>query len=496
LTDAPDSVSRNAGFAFASRIFSAACTAAVTIVIVRILGPADFGTYALASGIAGLVLLPSDLGVSPATARFVAEARGNPRRIARVVSDAIRAKIIASGLSSLLLLALAVPIANAYGAPALVWPLRVLAIALLGESFFLLYGAIFQAIGRQSAYLRISIVESASEAMLTIPIVLLGGGAVGAIAGRAAAYAIVAVFGAILVRQAIKHPISLRGSVEESHLRRIFGYGSVLLIIEGAYTIFARLDAILIGAIISVTAVGQFGAALQITALLGIGGQAIGSAVAPRIAKTADAPGEVKTLERSLPIIILLQGLVLAPLVVWADPIARLILGEGFGEAAECLRAFAPYAFLVGISPLISGSVNFIGEARKRIPIVLAAVAINAGIDVFLLARIGVVGAAIGTDVAYLVYVLAHLRILHRATGLRLSPLLLPLAKALAAAAVMTASLFALGTDEVPLPILLAGALAGPAIYLVTLVAVKGVSPTQVRQAAGGIRAVLGQVRG
>jgi O-antigen/teichoic acid export membrane protein len=488
VTEAPDSVARNTGFAFASRVFSAICTAVLTIVIVRVLGPDEYGLYTLAAGIAGLALLPSDLGVSPATARFVAESRGNPARIARVVSDAVLAKALAAGLSSALLFALAVPVANAYGTDALVWPLRVLAIALLGESFFLLYGAIFQAIGRQSAYLRITVVESISEATLTLPIVLLGGGAVGAIAGRAAAYGIVVVFGAILVRRAIRHPISLRRRGEESHLRRIFGYGSVLLVIEGAYTIFVRLDAILIGAIVTITAVGQFGAALQVAALLGIGGQAIGSAIAPRIARTASGPGEVRTLERALPIIILLQGLFLAPLIVWADPIVRLILGDGFGEAAECLRALAPYAFLVGLSPLISGSVNFIGEARKRIPVVLATVAINAAIDLVLLSRIGVVGAVIGTDVAYLVYVLAHAWILHRAAGLRLSPLLAPLAKALAGAAGLAAFLLVLGTGDVPVPILLAGMLSAPVVYLALLVAVKGVSPAELRQAAGEIR--------
>jgi O-antigen/teichoic acid export membrane protein len=492
---APDTVSRNAGFAFASKLVGVVFSAALTIVIVRVLGPDDYGTYALALSIAGLLILPSDIGVSQAAARFVAESLGDRSRVARVISDAYRAKILAAGAVSVALFLLATPVANAYGTPALVWPLRILAVSLFAESFFFLYNALFTGLGRISSYLRIATAESFTEASLAIPIVLLGGGAAGAVAGRAAAYVIAVLYGAILLRRSVGGGITLRSGGEESRMRHIFGYGSALLVIEGAFTIFSRLDAILIGAIISVEAVGQFGAAIQVAAILGIGGAAVGAAVTPRMANSDESPSDVKILERSLPWVIMLQGLFLAPAVVWADPITKLILGGGFGEAADTLRVLAPFAFLGGISPIAAGSVNYLGEARRRIPIAIGAVLINAAIDVALLGKIGVVAAAIGTDVAYGVYVIAHFSILRRMAGLGIRPLLVALGKTLVAATATAALLVALGTGEVALPILIVGAVTAPCVYLAALVAVRAVDVATLRQAGGGIRAALRPAR-
>ena len=496
MTDAPDTVSRNAGFAFASKIVGVVFSAALTIVVVRVLGPDDYGTYALALSIAGLLILPSDIGVSQAAARFVAESLGDRNLVRRVISDAYRAKLVAAGIVSVALFVLATPVANAYGTPALVWPLRILAFSLLAESFFLLYNSLFQALGRISSYLRIATAESLTEASLAIPIVLLGGGAAGALVGRAAAYSIAGIYGAILIRRNVGRGISLRSGGEESRMRHIFGYGSALLVVEGAFTIFSRLDAILIGAIVSVEAVGQFGAAIQVASILGIGGAAIGAAVTPRMASSEENPSDMPILERSLPWVIMLQGLFLAPAIVWADPITKLILGSGFGEAADTLRVLAPFAFLGGISPIAAGSVNYLGEARRRIPIAIGAVLINAAIDIALLGKIGVVAAAIGTDVAYGLYVIAHFSILQRMAGLRIRPLLIAFGKTLVAAMTMAALLFAFGTGEVALPILIVGAVVAPCVYLAALVAVRAVDVVTLRRAAGGIRSAARPGRG
>ena len=45
----------------------------LTIVLVRVLGPEDYGVFALALSVASLVFLPADFGISQSTARFVAE---------------------------------------------------------------------------------------------------------------------------------------------------------------------------------------------------------------------------------------------------------------------------------------------------------------------------------------------------------------------------------------------------------------------------------------
>src|SRR5437764_1412846 len=76
LAAQPDSIARNAFFSLAAQIVTSVATAALTIYLVRALGPKSFGTFAIAIGISTLLLLPADFGISNSAARFIAEHRG------------------------------------------------------------------------------------------------------------------------------------------------------------------------------------------------------------------------------------------------------------------------------------------------------------------------------------------------------------------------------------------------------------------------------------
>jgi len=485
-----DSISRNAGFTFAVKMVGAVFTATLAIFLPRALGVEEYGVFMLAMGIGGLVFLPADLGIAQSVARFVAESLSDRPAIMALVSDAVRVKLLATGLVSLVLAALAEPIAGGYGEPDLVWPLRIVAISIFFESFLLLYNAVFQALGRVAHYLRVVTLESASEVSLTIPIVLLGGGAAGAVAGRAAAYAFAAGYGFVVIGRTIGRRVSVRRDSGNGNLRRIMAYGSALLIIDGAFTLFSRLDAILIGAIVSVPAVGLFEAPLQLMIFLGFVGQSISAGVAPRMARTEEARPDLPSLERGLWIMLLLQGVFVAPLLVWAEPIVNLLWGADYADSADVLRALAPYAFLIGISPMLALSVNYLGEARRRIPFAIGAVLINVAIDLALLPEIGIVAAAIGTNVAYGSYVAAHFWILRREVGLSLRPVATGLTCALVATAAMSIVLLALGTGDVALPILILGAPLGIGAYVATLLVVGAVSASELRAGWDRLRAM------
>ena len=77
------------------------------------------------------------------------------------------------------------------------------AVVVFGQSMMPLCDSLFEAIGKVSIYLRVVLAESAMEAVLTISFVVLGGGAVGAIAGRAAAFLFAAVVGLVLLFRTI-----------------------------------------------------------------------------------------------------------------------------------------------------------------------------------------------------------------------------------------------------------------------------------------------------
>jgi O-antigen/teichoic acid export membrane protein len=469
-----DSIARNTAFAVAVRLTGTVFTAILTIFLVRYLGPAEYGVFALAMGVGALVTVPSDLGISMSAARFVAELRGDAVSVAKVVEDAFRLKVIVAGLAAVGLIALAGPIASAYDEPGLAWPLRILALAIFGQSFMLLWATIFEALGRISVYLRVVFAESAVETSLSIVIVLFGTGATGAMAGRAAAYAFAAGFGLALIARTIGRRIRPRRA-GHGHARRIAVYGSALLVVDGAFTLFSAMDVLLIGAILTVSAVGLFEAAFKLAGLLYFIGLPVRSAVAPRLTRGGSGPDH-EALETAIRYIVLVQGVILAPLIVWAEPLTRIVLGTDYLGSVDTLRALAPFALLTAISPLLAGAANYLGAAARRIPIAIAAVVVNAAIDLALLNEIGIIAGAIGTDVAYALYVGAHLRLCRDLAGLRLRPLVAPLLASLAAAGAMALVLLPFGTGDVAVVLVVVGGTLGCVVYAGVLLVTRQVT--------------------
>lgn len=462
-----DSVRRNTFFGLATNLSTAAFTAVLTLFLVRKLGPHDYGLFALAVSIGTVVILFADLGITGSAGRFIAEESGNVRGIAAVVSDSTWLKFFVLAPLCVALIALAEPIANAYDAPGLVWPLRGMAIAVLGQGMFIFYRHVFVSIGRVSLTWRMIVFESACEVGASIALVLAGAGAAGAAFGRGIGYAVGVAFGVAMIWRTLG-----RGAIGVSgrgQARRVARYGSALLIVTIAYTLFEQIGVLLIGAFIGTQAVGIFEAPNRLTIFLSYGGSALAAGIGPRLARRGDQAPDARAFTLATRALLLLQGALLAPVIVWAEPIADLVLGSGYSQSVGVLRALAPFMFLLATGTFLALTVNFVGEAKRRVWIAISTLALCAAIDAALLPTIGVVGAAIGMDVAFAAYVLGHYWICRRVFEFPVKRLLLTLGRCLLAAAAMAAVLALIGISSLTWWQWIAGAILGPAAYLATL---------------------------
>jgi O-antigen/teichoic acid export membrane protein len=489
--DSADSIARNTAFGIATQLTTAAFTAILTLYLVRALGAGDYGVFALAVGIGGLVLMASDLGISASAGRFIAERRGDRGAVAAVLADAFRLKLVVACVICTALFATAGPIADAYGNGDLAWPLRAVAIAVLGHSMLLLYRGAFIAMGRVSLTWRVIFLESVMETGTSIALVVAGAGAAGAAFGRAAGYLFGASVGAVLVWRVIGRRSLLGRPGGSRGAREIARYAGAMLIVNAAYTLFERIDVLLIGAIISTTAVAVFEAPLRLATFLAYGGQAIAFGVAPRIARHARHGQNVTAFVAATRYLIMLQAALLAPVLVWAGPITDLALGDGYEESDEVLRALAPFMFLAAIGTFITLGVNYLGEARRRVPLAIGAVLVNLVIDLVLIPDIGVLGGAVGTDVAFALYVIGHFWISRDVLGFPLRPLLATLARCLVAAGAMCAALAVFGTSALSPVEAVAGAATGIAVYCALLLVTREVSRAELASARASLGARL-----
>jgi O-antigen/teichoic acid export membrane protein len=463
-----ETIAKNSMFSLAALLASAAFSAGLTIFLARRLGSTGFGILSLALGVAGLVLLPLDLGVSTSAARFIAEHRGDRKRQASVLADALRIKLPLSVAIAAGLCALAGPIAAAYGIPALTWTIRGVAIALVGQSVMLMTSA-FAAVARVRFELWAALTESAVEVTASIGLVLAGAGAAGAAFGRAIGYTAGGAMTLVLLASVFGVRALPRSPRFGMDARRIARYGSVVLIVDGAYTLFSQLDVLIIGAYLGASAVGLFSAPLRLVGFLGYPGGAISTAVSPLLARNSLRERNVAAFTTALRTLLILQAAVTGFVLGWAPFIVHVVLGPHYQRSAAVLRALAPFVFMFGFGSLVSVSANYLGEARRRVPIAIAAVVINFVLDMILVPRIGVLGACVGTDVAYALYAPAHLVLCQRSLALDLRPTGMTLLRTLVAAGAMLGVLLFVGDPTGQAWRIPVGALSGTAAYLAML---------------------------
>ncbi|MEA2436081.1 MAG: hypothetical protein QOF65_637 [Thermoleophilaceae bacterium] len=488
-----DSIARNVGFSFAAQMVGAAATAALTLYLVRALGPSEFGALGIALGLGALVLLPGDFGISGSASRFIAEHRGEWPVIGGLLRDAMRVKLAVTGVLALAMFALAEPIADAYGSGALTWTLRGMALAIFGQSFFMLFTGAFVALGRISLNLRLVTTESLVEVASAATLVLLGAGAAGAAFGRAIGFSVAVGLGIVLGIKAIGRSNLLHGRAPEGGSRRIFRYGGALMVIDGAYALLVPIGTLLLGAFLDARAVGVYSAPARFIVFLHYPGLSIASAVAPRLARGRNTEPDVPALVSGLRWIILIQTVLVAPTIVWARPITEILLGDGYARSADVLALLAPFTFMSGFAPLLSLSVNYLGEARRRVPIAVITLLLSVGLDIWLIQDIGLLGSAISSDIAYGFNVLGHLWICKRLLDLPLRPVARDLARALLAAAAMSGVMAAFGTHHLDAPAIVAGGIAGVAVYVGVLLLTRAVTVEELRGARDAVARKFGR---
>jgi O-antigen/teichoic acid export membrane protein len=484
----PAGAARNTVFALATQLITSAFTAALTLYLVRALGPHEFGLFSLAIGVGGLLYLPSDFGISNATARFIAERRGDRTAIARLLSDAIRLKLVISGVLSALLIAVAGLIADAYNEPSLGWPIRWVAIAVLGQSIVSFYRYAFVAQRETSRGFRIVFTESAVEAGASIVMVALIGGASTAAAGRAAGYVAGSVAAVVVTFRVFGRMAFARAHGLRDSRRRLARYAGALFVIDAAFTASVQSSPLLIGAFLGPTAVGIYQAPARLLVFLQYVGISVANGVAPGLARREGHEPETRQFVAALRYLLVFQAVLVAPVLVWAGPIVALVLGDGYERSADVLRALTPYVYMSGLAALVATGVNYIGEARRRVPLALLDVGLGVTLTVILLPTIGLLGSAYASDVVVFLYVPLHVWIARKFVDIPLQPLLLAIVRGLLAAAAMAGVLFAFGTKDLSVIDWVGGAVLGLATFCAVLLLTREVSFGDLRRLRGWVR--------
>jgi O-antigen/teichoic acid export membrane protein len=283
--------------------------------------------------------------------------------------------------------------------------------------------------------------------------------------GKSIGYAVATLAGTYLMLRMLRR-VSRRVSTRlKVSARQVLKYAGATFIVDLGWTMIARVDVLLIGALLTTAAVGSFNAVLRILTVLGYLGGAVSQGVAPRLS-LGDGSPDTRAFNQGLRYLLIAQGLVVAPMVVWAKPLVDLLLGTGYEQSVTVMQVLSVTAFVSAPASLLSVSVNYLGAAQRRVKIICLTLALGIVATYFLVDAAGLVGAAIADDIVIVVYVGATLLLCARLIAIDLTSVAVSVGRIAIAAGAMAMTLLIVGTDHLAPAQWLVGGLAGGAAYV------------------------------
>jgi lipopolysaccharide exporter len=439
-----------------------------TLVLVRLLLPADFGLVALATSFAQAIEGFSWLGVEESVIR-----EKHPSR--DIYDTGFTLNVLRSMLTGAVILAAARPAAAFFSDPRMSAVLAVLAFSSLLDGFENIGVVDFR---RDFAF-------DKEFRLWIFPRIL---GIVCTLAVAFASHSYWALIGGILARRAIRvalsyrmHPYRPRLAIRAWH--SLIGYSLWTWVLGIAVLLRDRSDMLLIGRLLTPGAVGLYSVGAEVAALPTtelvepLCRAAFSGFAAGRNAQAT--PGE--TYRRMIATTALLTLPAGIGISLVAGPLVQLALGPRWIAAIPVLQILAPAGGITVFGYVSSTLLRAHGLMRDTLGITLAALAVRVGLLVLLTTRYGLPGAAAAAAGAIVLEQVLYIAIACRRFAIAKADVLRSVGRSLLATAVMAGVLARLGfgwhevagppTLSLPILQLIEGVAVGAAVYAAVLLA-------------------------
>lgn len=373
--------------------------------IIRGLGPQRFGAFQLGWVVLGYFAL-LDLGLGRATTKFVAgvAGRGETDQIPAIVAGAAALQATA-GLLGAGLLAGAAPILVGLVfhvppalAPEVTEAFRLLALGVPIVLVTMTFSGLLQALQRFDL---VNLVQAcAGIANYALPVVALelGSGLVGVV-GVVLVVRLLALAAFVTLGRATVPALRRRPRIEWTVLVPLLKFGGWLTITNAAASLLVYFDRLVIGALLSLSAVAYYTAPYDVLARLAI----IPASIIPPLFAAFSAlegSGRRELLGPLFARAAKLMCLFLTPVVLTVVLVARPALGFWLGTdfAQHSTRAAQILAVALAVNALAqlpAASLQGIGRADLTAKFQLAELPVYFGLLWWLIARFGIVGAAL-----------------------------------------------------------------------------------------------------
>ncbi len=510
-----------AGAGFAGRLFGAAHR----VLLMGVIGAQGYSIYSSAYPMFALLLMVSSSGMPVAIAKLVSEsaARGNTRAVKRVFRVSLTLLIALGAVTTVIMLALAKPIAAVTG-DAAAWPAyTAIAPSLVLVAMLSAYRGYFQGMQRMGPMAASQIVEQAVRLALGIYIahMWVGGGvamgAAGAMAGMTLSQAAALVFlaGAKKGESATAPCDTASSGSEQGLLKMLLGVAAPITLGSMALPLVGMIDsAIVKNKLLSIgytleemreqfgVLTGSVGAIVNLpTAFAGALAVSVVPAISAYLAKGRRADA-MRVSATGFRLVTTLGFPITVGLWMLALPLHQALFSGNMSRASMLLGESLLKTMSVAsmLMMLVQTSTAVLqGEGRTMAPVISmvagAVVKIIVNDRLVGIPTIGIHGAPIGSIACYCVALGTNIAVLTRKSGLRLrlkDVLAKPALASVAMGATLSLPWFA-GLS--PFAHVIFGALIGALTYFAVLVALGGVTEEDARRLPHAAHAALSRLR-
>jgi len=372
--------------------------------VVRHLGPDRFGLLSLAWMVVGYFAL-FDLGIGPATTKFVAEllGKGEIEKLPELVWTALASQTC-FGLAAGLLLAAASPllVGHLLKIPPELhsqahWIFLILAVALPLDFASGSLQGVLAASQRFDLLNALGVPSSALNYLLPVVALALGFGLPAIVfflvLARIAAIAVLVVLCLRL------YPALRRVRFNRRLVRSLLGYGGWITVSGAVSPILVFFDRFLIGALVSIAAVGFYTPPYMISSKLSILPTSLASTLFPAFSASAgrgDNEWIRNALVRSLKLLLLTVGPAALVMAFFARPLLTLWLGPKFAaEGTLVLQILAAGVLFNSLACIPYNLLQGVGRPDLTAKFHLLELPLHIALAWFLVTRFGLPGAAL-----------------------------------------------------------------------------------------------------
>jgi O-antigen/teichoic acid export membrane protein len=401
---------------FSANLLKTASQAALVVLLTRVfLTPSGYGTLNLVLSILGVLTILATLGLPKSAARYVTEfAERDPGQVAHVLR---RSTLYLGATTAVVSVGVVVSsrlLAGALGVPSLVPYLTVGGAYVAGRSFSSYFGALFQGFNRVKWTAVLTAVTAVGQLAAVVGLVLLGYGALGALGGYVVGYGLSVAVGAVVLYTRFYDPTGV--AAVEDLSRRILEYSVPLTATRGANVLDKKVDSVLLGVLVNVTAVGYYTVAKQVSDFVAMPASAFGFTLSPALGKQKSEQrldSAARLYERSLEYVLLAYVPAVVGLVLVAEPTIRYVFGAAYLPAVPVVQVFSGFILVNAVNKITSDALDYLGRARSRAIVKSAMAVSNFLLNLLLIPQFGAVGAAVATVVTYTVYTVSNVYVIH-----------------------------------------------------------------------------------